>query len=149
MVKNRIQDTDWPVITITDLEKTVTFFTEKLCFHLVKKEKDFCVLRLGHFLLELKVEKTYNYNELHNLNTKKNGTSEQHIEKNLYIPVEKLGDYYDSVQIDDADLLFPIKMLHYDFEAFGILFNEICRIVFFRDHHGPYNPNLWYWGDKP
>ena len=50
----RIENKQWPVIEIADIEKAVSFFTEQLCFQLAEKYENHCLLQLGDLSLFLK-----------------------------------------------------------------------------------------------
>ncbi len=63
----------------------------------------------------------------------------------LYIPVPEPSKYFNTIKDKGIRFLSQNKFLGHDFEGFYVLDNENNKILFFRDYHGPYNPNLWVW----
>lgn len=135
MVTNKIiKEAKWPIIETLDLEKTTKFYVENLHFELVERKNDYYFLKLFDFYLFLKKVSEYSKNQKLS---------------NLYIPVEKLDEYYNIVKTNAVKFIYHKKMVYYDFEAFGIFDNEDNRIIFFKDYHGPFTAKLWYWGNRP
>lgn len=63
----------------------------------------------------------------------------------LFIPVPDLDKYFNDITMKGAQVISDKEWIAYDFETFHVQDNEQKVLVFFRDYHGPCDPNHWEW----
>lgn len=139
-----MRENEWPVVTVENYEETCSFLKDKLSFEVMKVEEGACALRLDQFYVTLKRAEGITPNGSKGMSDSKKEPDSP----NLYVPVDNIEAYYEEVLEHKTELWFAKRMLHYDFEGFGVICNGV-KLIFFKDYHGPYAPKTWYWGDMP
>jgi hypothetical protein len=141
----KLDKSEWPILGVSNIEETINYYVANFLFEkgdYFKDQKTY--LRLGNFTLWLtdKHRGPLLSKSKHILEDKKKNTSLS--VPSLWIPVEDTASYYKRVT-QHTRVLSENKMLDYDFEGFYVLDKEHNKILFFHDHHGPYDSTAWMW----
>ena len=127
---------EWPVIRISNMEETLSYYTQCLNFKVLKKNN---INVLSQILIQL-----YDF-FLILQRGKKAPMANKDEPPTLFIPVPDCAEYFNQVSQTEARLVSDNRMIDHDFEGFYVKDNEGNRLLFFRDHHGPYDPSHWNW----
>jgi catechol 2,3-dioxygenase-like lactoylglutathione lyase family enzyme len=147
-MKNVTED-EWPTIGVRNLSKSVEYYRAKFGFELIedKINLDECTevrLKLFDFYLIL-VKNGIGpiYKEGQRLVRPKK--YDVKLPAVLYIPVPDSKKFYNSIKDKGGRIVTKNKFWGPDFEGVYVFDNDGNRILFFRDHHGPYEAKFWHW----
>ena len=137
---------EWPILGVSNLQKSVKYYSDKLLFELCNNDSATQLsteakMKLFDFFIILKEgtrgpvydPKEYADEIIPN------------VSPTLWIPVPKPKSYFDILKSKGANIITKNRFLGYDWEGFYVLDNEDNKILFSRDYHGPYEPYFWLW----
>lgn len=136
---------EWPILRVGNLQNAVKYYTEKLSFELFNdrysiKTRSEAKLKLFDFFIILK-EGTrgpiYDPQEYA-------GEIISDVLPMLWIPVPDPESYFNILKSNGANIVSKKNgSLDRELEGFFALDNEDNKLLFFLDHHGPYDPIYW------